>query len=508
MSDDDDEISYHKKPRTIHYGSLEDAEKARLEATSDDDNDDLKMPSIVQTTQIHISNEYMELEDSISKEKQALLEEFEKRKKARSINVSTDDGEVKKNLRQLNEPVCLFGEGPADRRNRLRDILACIGEDIITRREVEEEKKQLENSQEGTWYHEGPESLRVSRLWIAEYSLPRAKARLDEARLMRDVPDANRTAKRQEIQKKLQVLAIHSSQIGDVRPISHCEFSPNSQLLATGSWTGLCKVWSIPSCELQQTLRGHNSNVGAIIFHPKATISQEENVCNMVSCAFDGSVKLWSFKSEEPIADIEGHMPQRVSKMGFHPSGRFLGTCCYDCSWRLWDLHQCTEVLHQEGHAKAVHCICFQVDGSVCATGGVDGFGRVWDLRTGRCIMFMEGHLKGIFGIDFSPNGYQIATSSEDNTCKIWDLRKRSAVYTIPAHTNLISTIKYQKDGDFLVTSSFDCTVKLWTNRTWQPLKTLSGHDGKVMCADLSPDNQFVVSASYDRTFKLWTPEG
>jgi WD40 repeat protein len=64
-------------------------------------------------------------------------------------------------------------------------------------------------------------------------------------------------------------------------------------------------------------------------------------------------------------------MPHRVSRLGFHPSGRFLGTCCMDCSWRLWDLHQCTEVLHQEGHVKPVYCISFQIDGSVCATGYV-----------------------------------------------------------------------------------------------------------------------------------------
>lgn len=74
------------------------------------------------------------------------------------------------------------------------------------------------------------------------------------------------------------------------------------------------------------------------------------------------------------------------------------GTCCFDNSWRLWDLQQCTEVLHQEGHVKPVYCMAFQIDGSVCASGGLDSFGRVWDLRTGRCIMFMEGHLKSIYG--------------------------------------------------------------------------------------------------------------
>lgn len=59
-----------------------------------------------------------------SKDKIALLEEFERRRKARQINVSTDDVEVKKDLRRLNEPICLFGEGPAERRRRLKELLS------------------------------------------------------------------------------------------------------------------------------------------------------------------------------------------------------------------------------------------------------------------------------------------------------------------------------------------------------------------------------------------------
>lgn len=71
-----------------------------------------------------------------------------------------------------------------------------------------------------------------------------------------------------------------------------------------------------------------------------------------------GSVKLWGGGTgQKPLADVEGHEPNRVSKIAFHPSGRFLGTCCYDSSWRLWDLEQQEEVLHQEGHTRPVHCI-------------------------------------------------------------------------------------------------------------------------------------------------------
>lgn len=107
---------------------------------------------------------------------------------------------------------------------------------MLKRREIEEERKQLEKDHESTWYHEGPDSLRVARLWIADYSLPRAKDRLEEARRMKELSSTTRTAKNQELQKKLHLLSIHSSQIGDTRPISYCQFSPNSQLLATASW--------------------------------------------------------------------------------------------------------------------------------------------------------------------------------------------------------------------------------------------------------------------------------
>lgn len=111
-----------------------------------------------------------------------------------------------------------------------------IGEDAVIRREAEEERKLFEKDQETTWYHEGPESLRIARLWMAEYSLPRAKARLEEAKRMIDIPAATKTAKTQELQKRLQAMSIYSSQVGDTRPISFCQFSPNSKLLATASW--------------------------------------------------------------------------------------------------------------------------------------------------------------------------------------------------------------------------------------------------------------------------------
>ena len=411
---DDDEVNYvHKRKKLVHYGSLaEQPGSSRPSAVSQEQQrmaeGSTNSGNNGNEGNILISTEYMPLEKDTDPTaasehggNSAMLEEFERRKRVRMINVSTDDAEVKKDLRQLGVPICLFGEGPAERRSRLKELLSELGEDAIRRKREEDEEKEREAKEhdETTWYHEGPQSLKEARLWIAKYSLPRAKSRIHRLKEESSTPEATRMARKQEIQRNLKALDVQASQIADTRPISWCSFSPDSKMLATGSWSGLCKLWTVPDCKEVRTLRGHTSQVGNITFNPRAEMDMESSDPCLASCAQDGSVILWSLDSDEPLADIKGHN-NRVSRCAYHPSGRFLATCVYDNSWRLWDLNKFEEVLHQEGHSKPVHTIAFQIDGSLAVSGGMDSFGRVWDLRTGQCIMFLEGHLNGIISTE------------------------------------------------------------------------------------------------------------
>uniref|UniRef100_A0A4W6CLV3 U4/U6 small nuclear ribonucleoprotein Prp4 n=1 Tax=Lates calcarifer TaxID=8187 RepID=A0A4W6CLV3_LATCA len=496
MSDEEDMAPAVKKSR-VFYGSLEEKERERLSsemlsgATTGSDG----VKAGIEAGNINISSgETLEMEERVSERQQEALAEFERRRRARQITVSTDDAEVKAGLRALGEPITLFGEGPADRRERLRSVLSVVGPDALKKSRKDEERAKRSQDEVST------------RNSCCDWSV-RAMRRLEAARAQKDVAEATRTIRQQELHKSLRNLNNFCSQIGDDRPISFCHFSPDSKMLATASWSGLCKLWSVPDCNLIRTLRGHNTNVGAVVFRPQAGVSLDQSDVSLASCAADGSVKLWNLESDEPVADIEGHS-ERVSRVSWHPSGRFLGTTCYDNSWRLWDLEVQEEILHQEGHSKGVHDLHFHPDGSLAATGGLDAFGRVWDLRTGRCVVFLEGHLKEIYSLHFSPNGYHLATGSGDNTCKVWDLRNRKCLYTVPAHQNLLSAVRFQPtDGHFLLTGAYDNTAKVWSHPGWTPLKTLAGHEGKVMGVDVSPDGKLIATSSYDRTFKLWLSE-
>ncbi|GAA5907670.1 uncharacterized protein JCM6883_001853 [Sporobolomyces salmoneus] len=512
-------------------------------------------------------------------ETSAILSELDRKKLARKIALPTNDGEVRSRLRQLDQPVTLFGEGPADRRDRLREYMArmrmeqgqagrlTMGDGGI---ESEEEEESSDDEAEGDkeegdeeFYTEGTGALKKARREIANYSLPRARKRIARQKLDSTVPLARLMDVRKAVFQNLESFTNLGSQIGDTRALSAVRFSPDSKMLLTGSWTGMAKLWNVPSCKEVRTLKGHSERIGGVAWHPDATLSQSPTSVNFATSGADNLIKLWNLESDTALSTLSGH-EGRVCRINFHPSGRFLGSASYDATWRLWDVETAQELLLQEGHSKEVYAIAFQNDGALVCTGGLDAIARLWDLRSGRTSLVLSGHSRDILSIDFSSNGYQVATGSNDDTIRVWDIRNHKAIATIPGHKSAISDLKFfqaeklpsseddypstkipkafedmeifkdvsqdqvkkeeeEEDvkmnglngggpkpdfpvsGSFLVSSGYDGYVKVWSADDWQQVRSLSNDSsGKVMSCDVSSDARFIVSGQYDRSYKLW----
>jgi U4/U6 small nuclear ribonucleoprotein PRP4 len=412
----------------------------------------------------------------------------------------------------------LFGEGVRERRDRLKQILTQL---ILEDRPYEfEDTDDEEEKQTEEYYTFGGDELTKARSEILKYSIQKAKERIQRQRDELDIPFSERKKSRHEFYHQLNNFQTKSIQLGDERPIGFCEFSPNSKLLGTASWSGLLKLYSVPESECLFTLRGHKDRVSSFNWFPTATTSQPRSSVNLVSGGTDGSVHLWSLCQDTPIASLQGHQ-LRVARLAFHPSGRFVGTASFDTTWRLWDTETQQELLLQEGHSREVFSIGFQPDGALVSTAGYDSIGRVWDLRTGRSIMVLSGHIKPILSLDWSNNGYQLATGGEDHSIRIWDIRTAKCVYTIPAHKSTVTQVRYWKvtdafeskvyhdwkwdeemmdttmdggdpkrrsilDSSYLISSSYDGTCKLWTDGDYKPFKAVSGLEGRIMCVDIS----------------------
>ncbi|KAF8757609.1 pre-mRNA processing factor 4 (PRP4) like [Rhizoctonia solani] len=482
--------------------------------------------------------------DRVRAENKALLDELDRKKRARTMAVPTDDSRVKARLREIGEPITLFGERAADRRDRLIYVLSQIraargGDDDI---EMEDESSSSDEEAKEEFYTEGSLELLEARRKIAEYSLPRSLPLPDftvaQQREESRLPLGKIIDTRKRVFGEVKKFATYGSQIGDERPISQVRFSPNGKLLATGSWSGNVKLWNVPACDLAKPYRAHGDRVGGVAWHPQATLSQSADAINLATGGADLEVSLWSLNSDKALHTLKGHA-DRVCRVAFHPSGQYLASASYDGSWRLWDAStgQNTssyvsdrQLLFQEGHSKEVYAVQFQDDGALVAS------------------------------------GYQIATGSGDNTIRIWDMRSLRALYTIGAHTSIVSDVSFYRplatgdiftdiarsssstdvkieDGEdgskmeedkpaitdeimddripsksvgnlhlpipglFLVSSGYDGMVKVWSADDWQLVKAMSADAGKVMSADISSDGQFIASGSWNRSYQLFSME-
>lgn len=63
---DDEEITYVKKQKTIHYGSLEDTERIRQIVDGPDSDEEVETKKkATELAQVHISSEYFALENEM-----------------------------------------------------------------------------------------------------------------------------------------------------------------------------------------------------------------------------------------------------------------------------------------------------------------------------------------------------------------------------------------------------------------------------------------------------------
>ncbi|WRT65074.1 uncharacterized protein IL334_002016 [Kwoniella shivajii] len=393
----------------------------------------------------------------------ALIEELDRKKRFRKMAVPTDDKKVKERLRAYGEPITLFGEGPGDRRDRLKYIQEQIqqargtdGMDV----DDDSDESSDEEDEEGEFYTEGSDALLEARRKLARYSLSKARTRIARQRVEVGLPLGKIVNLRKSVFSELKTFNNLGSQFGDDRPLSTIRFSPNGQYILTSSWTGDSKIWDLPNLNLVSTKKGHTDKIGGSAWHPQATLGNSEDGLNFATGGGEGTVKLWSLTGDKPLATLSGH-ENRVGRVAFHPSGSYLGSAGFDGTWRLWDVETHQELLVQEGHSKEVYSLAFQDDGALVASGGFDAIGRVWDIRTGRTAMVLDGHVKEILAMDFAPNGYQVATGSGDDTVRIWDLRALKTQYIIPAHKSSVSDVKFFRSSNEISSISLNGNLPL-----------------------------------------------
>ncbi|MFX0108280.1 MAG: WD40 repeat domain-containing protein, partial [Candidatus Hodarchaeota archaeon] len=135
----------------------------------------------------------------------------------------------------------------------------------------------------------------------------------------------------------------------------------------------------------------------------------------------------------------------------------------------IWDVDNKIKITTLDGHSLYVVACDWSPDGSMIASGEVDGTVIVWDASTGSIIEKLEEHRTAVHALTFTPNGQKLASGSSDRSIIIWD---RSSGFfkperTLRGHDSEVRALAFSNDGRFMASGSSDKNIYVWTTANY-----------------------------------------
>jgi WD40 repeat protein len=281
-------------------------------------------------------------------------------------------------------------------------------------------------------------------------------------------------------------------------PVFGIAISPNGRSVVAALENGNLELRPLREGDIaKKTFQGHKVPIRCVSFSPDGQI--------LASGSDDHTIKLWNVATENKIHTLTGH-EDLVWSVSFSPDGQTLASSSQDKTIKLWKVETGEELFTFRGHEGLVWSVSFSSDGQTLASSSQDKTIKLWKVETGKELFTLTGHEGPILSVNFSPDGQTLASGSDDHTIRLWDVITGTGkeLITLMGHEKTVYSVSFSPDGQILASGSGEETIKLWNVGTGQELLTLTGHEGAIWNVNFSPDGQTLGSSSEDRTIRLW----
>jgi len=312
--------------------------------------------------------------------------------------------------------------------------------------------------------------------------------------------------------------------------VTSVNFSPNGEILASGSADGSLRLWDAATGQELHKLFGHTSQIIGVAYSPDGT--------TLASGSSDGSIKFWDAATGQELHSLTRKIGRYFS-MVFSPSKSIFPQEVYFTIKNLdpkelgLDPNGVMEVEGVRGtfqelragiesgntriiwvgntrlgriEVQELRALDKNNQGdsnsSILATSSIDGSVKLWDAVSGQLLSTMTQHVGEVNDLAFYPDGSFLASGSGD--VKYWDVETGRVLRILKGKNSGVFSLDFSSDGGVLASGSGEGSINLWDANTGRELHSLVGHTEIVDCVLFSPDGKFLVSDSRDGTIRLW----
>ncbi len=268
--------------------------------------------------------------------------------------------------------------------------------------------------------------------------------------------------------------------------------SPNSQILASGGWSGWVRLWRLDGGVAMSRWRGHKGAVNGIEFI--------QGGLRLISAGYDGTIGEW---------DLEGRLkrewvtPSPIRHMVADEKSNLVLTGHNDGVVRLWRLST-SELLHEwQIHSGNIQAVALDAPHGRLAASGPDGELAYWKI--GVEPRYFDASTNSSVTLEFSPDGDYIYGAGWFSLYR-WDLAGGVLQKLPTEHRGRINRITFMPGGKQLATISrqTDSAVLILDAVSGKTERSFQKHELCGTVVAVSADGRYMATTSDDASVRIW----
>ncbi len=280
-----------------------------------------------------------------------------------------------------------------------------------------------------------------------------------------------------------------------LRGVDKVAFSPNGNLLASGSIDYKVKFWNwkdqLPAGDLDIT-----ELVGAFAFSPDGQ--------TLALCGPKLGCLLWDVSAKRETGELKVPF-ENLGAVAFSPRGNLLAVTAVPMDIQLWNPRSKSFEATLSGHKRPVHALAFSPDGQTLYSAGGEEV-KIWDVAARREMGAFKLPTRWVTSLHVSPDGSMLAITTGDTGVRIWDIGVRQQIAQLTNHAADTYSAIFLPNGQ-LATAGGDQRIRFWDTNTWNELHLFKGHIDGIWSLALSPDGKNLASGGSDEMVKLWSTD-